>query len=273
MIRLVTNIGNTTIRMAVFDEDQVLARRHLDRDADDAHVAREMSALGQYKPVEGLLVSVVPHRSDSVEHLMQATLGLQVVRVSAAEVRGMEVRYTPRETLGADRLCAALAARASKGAPVMAVDCGTATTINVVDPAGVFVGGMIAPGLETSLRALHQRTAQLPRLGAHRGEGEEPLDVFGSTTEACIWSGVVHGTRYMVLGARSEAEARFGCPVPLIITGGGAAFLPLAEENIFRDPDLVLRGAILFTRALPQAEAEAKRNEGMRRPLGEANGA
>jgi type III pantothenate kinase len=147
------------------------------------------------------------------------------------------------DTLGADRFCAVLAARELYGAPVVVVDCGTATTVNVVDGEGVFLGGSIAPGVQTALRALHEHTAQLPALSA------EDVAVIGSDSASSMRSGAVHFSRFAVEGMIREVHRVTGAGTPVLLTGGNAPVLlgaGLVLPGMRHDPNLLFRGVIFY---------------------------
>jgi type III pantothenate kinase len=160
--------------------------------------------------------------------------------------------------VGPDRLVNAYAAARLHGAPAVVVDCGTATTLDAVDHAGAFVGGAIAPGIGLGLEALAARTARLPRV-----EPRLPDGPIGRDTVAAIRAGTVLGHRLMIEGllARMRRELAAGAAIAAhevrtVLTGGLAA-LPWARtiEGVDAiDPDLTLRGLVLFHEAVAGPE-------------------
>jgi type III pantothenate kinase len=142
-------------------------------------------------------------------------------------------------SLGADRLVAAVAAKEKYGAPVIVLDFGTATTFNVVNRAGEFVGGAIAPGLELSADALHQSTAQLPRVNL----AVPPAAIARNTVHA-MQSGILLGYAGMVEEMVGRMRGELGEPsAPVIATGGLAPVLaPLTRVIEHVDSDLILEG-------------------------------
>ena len=156
--------------------------------------------------------------------------------------------------VGPDRLVNAYAAAHLYGTPAVVVDCGTATTLDAVDHAGAFVGGAIAPGLVLGLEALATRTARLPRV-----EPRLPDGPIGRDTASAIRAGTVLGHRAMIEGLlvrmrRELAGAAGVAPhdVRVVLTGGLAS-LPWARtiDGVDAiDPDLTLRGLVLFHRAV-----------------------
>ena len=155
----------------------------------------------------------------------------------------VEVAIPHPETLGADRLANAVAAKAAYGAPVLVVDFGTATNIDVVDAEGRFVGGVISPGLMLSAEAIFAHAAKLANVAV-----ECPEHVVGATSEEALQSGLVIGAAASAEGlvARVQRELGIeGCPV--VATGGLARTVGLATQCFTAiDPDLTLRGIRLL---------------------------
>ena len=124
----------------------------------------------------------------------------------------------------------------------MTVDLGTATTFNVLGENGVFLGGLIAPGLETGIHALASRTAQLPVLTLC-----PPEELIGRDTEACMRSGAVYGTAAMIDGIVSRVETELDRKVTLILTGGLAGLVePFCLHSRVWDPQLLPKGLALL---------------------------
>ncbi|MBE0643160.1 MAG: type III pantothenate kinase [Bacteroidetes bacterium] len=244
--RLAVVLGNTTCRMALMDGTEPRAAfvmSHAELMTEDASLARIRALCGGEEVEEAGLCSVVPKLESLIGNLLQAAgiTRLQAVRPAASSFFPTE--YRSMDTLGADRYCGVLAARERYGAPVIVVDCGTATTINVVDARGVFLGGAIAPGVETALRALHERTAQLPF--AEISKKDVPL--IGGDTGESLRSGALHFNRYALEGMVAEMKKHIGDKTPLILTGGNAPVLLAAglrcAPQVF-DAELLFRGII-----------------------------
>ena len=136
-------------------------------------------------------------------------------------LRGVGIDYPKPNTIGPDRLANAVAARHRFGAPVVVVDFGTAVTFDVVDRAGNYVGGIIAPGLAAMTDYLHEKTALLPRITIR--EVKSPI---GKSTEQAMLVGAVHGyrglVRELVMELKRELKAR---RLPVVATGGYAQLI------------------------------------------------
>jgi type III pantothenate kinase len=152
---------------------------------------------------------------------------------------GFEIKVDNPEEVGADRLLNALAGHDRYRGPLVVIDFGTATTFDVVDHDGAYLGGVIAPGINLSIEALHKAAARLPRIGIGR-----PQAVIGRATVPAMQSGIYWGYVAMIEGLVARVRAEFdGPPMKIIATGGLA---PLIREGTtvieHVDPDLTLDG-------------------------------
>jgi type III pantothenate kinase len=150
------------------------------------------------------------------------------------------------QSVGADRALNAIAGHARHPGDLIIIDFGTATTFDVVDFAGAYKGGIIAPGLNLSLDALVAAAAKLPRIAV---EAPEDTDVIGRTTESQMLAGIYWGYVAMIEGLVARLKAQIGRPVTIIATGGLA---PLFERHgkLFDivEPDLTVQGLSLLYR-------------------------
>jgi len=150
----------------------------------------------------------------------------------------------PKEEVGADRVANAVAAQDRYQPPLIVLDFGTATTFDIVDRVGNYCGGVIAPGINLSLRALDIAAAQLPRIGIRR-----PPAVVGRSTVPAMQSGVFWGYVGLIEGLVQRIRAERGEAMEVIATGGLAPLMAEATEVISRvDPDLTLWGLRLIYR-------------------------
>jgi type III pantothenate kinase len=150
----------------------------------------------------------------------------------------LKILYNPPSALGADRIVDAVAAVAKYGAPCIVVDFGTATTFNVVNAAGEFIGGAISPGLKTCSEALFARAAKLPRV-----EFERPKSVIGSSTVEAMQSGIYYGYLGLVDHVLEEMQQEMDGKPRIIATGGLAPLIASASQYIHDvDETLTLEG-------------------------------
>ena|GEM_PF-703805 len=258
-LSIAAGIGNSTVRLALMRGDEVLRSTAVPHTVVGMEVIRaELQRLLSGSDEEGGadvrsdvprragICSVVPRLTEQIETML-ADEGVRDVRVCRpAATDWFPSTYQTMETLGADRFCAVLGARERYGVPVIVIDCGTATTLNVVDADGHFLGGSIAPGVDASFRVLHDRTAQLPALDA---AGDTDMPLIGADTAASLRSGVLQFSRLALEGAVAEVKILTGPDTPVICTGGALPHLlraGLAIPGMRRDDDILLRGVIFF---------------------------
>jgi type III pantothenate kinase len=160
---------------------------------------------------------------------------------------GFKIKVDNPEEVGADRLLNALAGHHRFGGPLIVVDFGTATTFDVVDTDGAYLGGAIAPGINLSIEALHQAAARLPRIGIGR-----PQAVIGRSTVPAMQSGIYWGYVGLIEGLLTRIKAEFGSPMKVVATGGLA---PLFSEGTLMiehiEPDLTLEGLRMLAERNP----------------------
>ena len=248
---LVVKIGNSNITVGVFEDSALLAtwRAHTetDKSADEYSILLDdfFSSLTSAPDLAGngwkgaALVSVVPPLTSTFQELCRRHLEIEPLVVGPRVRTGMPIRYEDARTLGADRLVAAIAARAQYGAPVLVIDFGTATTFNVVNRAGDYIGGAIAPGLNLAADALHQSTAQLPRVDLAM-----PPHVIATNTVHAMQSGILLGYVGMVEGMVARMRDELGEPAMRVIATGGLARMLAPQTRVIHavEPDLILHG-------------------------------
>jgi len=241
---LLFDIGNTHTHLALANEKRIL--RRLDVPTESWFDGRGDFLLERF--VRGVAVSgaamcsVVPRATTRVKQVLKSRWHTDVVEVSARNLPGVRVDYPRPSTIGADRLANAVAARHRYGVPVVALDFGTALTIDVVNSRACFIGGVIAPGLASMTNYLHQRTALLPQLTLR--PTSRPI---GRSTVEAMRIGVVRGYRGLVRellqGVLNEPGFARAC---VVATGGYARLIAsgLPEIQIV-DPTLTLEGVRL----------------------------
>jgi type III pantothenate kinase len=160
---------------------------------------------------------------------------------------GFGIKVDNPDEVGADRLLNTLAAHRGHGGPLVVIDFGTATTFDVVDANGDYLGGVIAPGINLSLEALHRAAARLPRIGIGR-----PQAVIGRGTVAAMQSGIYWGYVGMIEGLVARIQVEYGKPLRALATGGLAPLLAEGTNVISHvDPDLTLDGLRLLAERNP----------------------
>ena len=160
---------------------------------------------------------------------------------------GFDILVDNPAEVGADRLLNSLAAHQTYGGPLVVVDFGTATTFDVVDKDGAYLGGVIAPGINLSLEALHKAAARLPRIGIGR-----PQAVIGRSTVPAMQSGIYWGYVGLIEGLVTRIQAEYDLPLKVVATGGLAPLLAEGTTVIgFINPDLTLDGLRMLARRNP----------------------
>ncbi len=184
--------------------------------------------------------SVVPEMTANMQFAARE-LGLTPIVIGADHIKSLQIAYDPPHAVGPDRLCGVAAAVSRFGAPVIVVDLGTATVIDVVDKDRTYCGGIIAPGVATAAESLNKATALLPKV-----ELAFPPNVVGTNTVEAIQSGILYGALSMIDGLVLRIQAELG-KVPVVATGGFADLLQGQSSTItYVDQRLVLEGIRLL---------------------------
>ena len=245
---LLLDIGNTHTHIGLGNASKVTRARDLKTaDVIAGNIGPELVRfVGRSKLTGACFCSVVPAATAPAQAAMGAESGLTALQLTSDTLRGVGIRYPKPRTIGQDRLANALAARHHFGAPVLVVDFGTAVTFDVVDRAGDYIGGIIAPGLAAMTDYLHEKTALLPRIRIR-----EPRAVVGKDTEQAMLVGAVLGYRGLVRGLIGELKRDLRARrLPVVATGGYAKLIArgLPEITAVR-PDLTLEGLRLLWHA------------------------
>lgn len=241
MIALV-DIGNTSTKVASAAESILSVSNlatHRDYTADEIFV--HLKTLGIENVNDGVVCSVVPEVTPKFISMFRKRLNVSNPLVVSPYIEtGLELHYKNLSNLGADRIANAVGAHFEYGKDVAVVDFGTATTIDFVTAKGVFLGGIIAPGLKESFVHLVSSTSKLFEV-----ETVRPEHVIGRSTEECMQSGFFLLTVGLIEAARVAARRETGTDFTFIATGGLAErFAPLANTIEIIDRDLTLKGCL-----------------------------
>lgn len=245
---LLFDIGNTHTHVGLANDRRVLRQTNIPTCAwFDGGAEALLKPFLRGRRISGAaLCSVVPKATSFIRRFCRTQFQVSALALDYRTIRGVGIDYPRPETIGADRLANAVAARMRFGAPVVVVDFGTAVTFDVVDPAGNYVGGIIAPGLAAMTDYLHEKTALLPRI-----EIREVKAVVGKNTEEAMLIGAVHGyrglIRELIQELRGELKVR---KLPVVATGGYAKLIAAGLRDINAvDPALTLEGLRLVCQA------------------------
>ncbi len=247
---LLIDVGNTNTVFGIYCGDLEVATFRLstakDRTADE-HAALLWPLFGQagldpQATAAVVISSVVPPVNSALERLSRQYFKAEPLLVEPSLDIGLPIRYDRPAEVGADRIVNALAARQVYGAPVVVVDFGTATTFDVVNPAGEYVGGIIAPGVSISAEALFARASRLYRVDIKR-----PPQVVGSNTAEAMQSGIFYGYVGLVDGILRRLKSEIPSLKHVIATGGQAELVADGCECITEiDPLLTIVGLKLI---------------------------
>ncbi len=244
---LAIDSGNTNVVFAVFEDGEIRGEWRSSNDTN--RTADEYGVwLTQLAAIEGLtrddvtaaiIANVVPAASYDLLMLCRRYFNCEPLVVGEPGVDlGLEVKVDNPDEVGSDRLVNAVAAGERYGGPLIIVDFGTATTFDVVDADGAYIGGVIAPGINLSLEALHAAAAQLPRVAVKR-----PRTVVGKATVPAMQSGIYWGYVALVEGLVERIADEYGSEMKVVATGGLAPLFAEATGAIDHlDIDLTLRG-------------------------------
>jgi len=241
--------GNTNTLFAVHDGADWIAQwrtaTESTRTADEYAVwlAQLLSMRGlALKALSSCIISsVVPQSIFNLRNLSRRYLNAEPLVIGDPGVDlGIQARILKPTEAGADRLVNAVGAHLKYAGDLIVIDSGTATTFDVVAADGAFEGGIIAPGINLSLQALHEAAAMLPRIAIQR-----PDKVIGKDTVSNMQSGVFWGYVALIEGLVARIKAEWTRPMTVIGTGGVASLFEGATEAIdVFDPDLTIRGLL-----------------------------
>ena len=243
---LAIDIGNTNIVIGCIQNDEILfqARIATDRiktsDQYGVEIKTMLEAFGVQREdvTDCIISSVVPPVFNSVRTGVVKVIGKQPMVVGPGLKTGLNIHVDVPSQVGSDRIVIAVAALAEYKAPLILMDLGTATTIEVVEKDNTYIGGVIFPGVKLSLDALTSRAAQLPGISL-----DKPKRVVGKNTVDCMRSGMMYGTAAMIDGLVERMEQELGYQATLVATGGMAQFsTPLCKREIVLEKDLLLKG-------------------------------
>lgn len=246
---LVIDAGNTNVVFAVFDEGRLAGQWRIATDArrtaDEYGVwLTQVLQLAGISPghIDGaVLASVVPQAIFDLRQLTRRYFRTELLLIGDQRLSintGITVNIDNPREVGADRLVNAFAAWSRYKAALIVVDFGTATTFDVVSGQGAYIGGVIAPGVNLSLEALHKAAAKLPTVAI-----QPPARAIGTNTVGAMQSGIYYGYAGLVDGIAGRIKAEYGAPMKVIATGGLASLYAKACPVIEHlEPDLTIFG-------------------------------
>ena len=253
------DVGNTNIKYAVYEGDKLIlsfriATEH--KKTSDEYGGQLISIL-ENRHIHadditgGIISSVVPPLDYTLENMCRTYLNIKPLLLAPGLKTGMNLRVDNAKEVGADRVVNNVAAVRKYGYPLIIIDFGTATTFNVIDCKGEFIGGVIAPGIKGSLDSLVNGTAKLPRV-----EIERPSKVIGKNTVTNMQSGIVYGfsglVAYIVRKIKQELKDD---SVKTVATGGFSEVIASEISSIDYVDKLLTLDGLKYLYDLNSAEA------------------
>jgi len=242
----VVDVGNTNMEFGVYNgvelvkSFRLVTRRDITSDEVGLTLRQFLSIyeipIDQIEDV--MISSVVPEVNYSIKNAMRKYLFREPLIIQENIPVPIQNRYRNQAEVGADRLVTAYSAYRKYGGNLVVIDFGTATTFDLVDGEGAYLGGSIFPGIKISLEALASRCSKLPRV-----EISVPPRVVGRNTVEAMQSGLVYGYSGAVIHMVRQMEEELGCPLKVVATGGLARIISEQSKIVdVIDRNLLLDG-------------------------------
>ena len=246
---LAIDVGNTNSKFALFDGDRIVAQWRLRTEAkrtSDEYAAwlTQLMNLDDFDPhgIKGaIMASVVPPVNPNIRRLCETYFKTKLLIVGEPDCElGIKVLIDRPQDAGADRLVGVIAGFKKYGGPLINIDFGSATTFDIVDRDGNFVGGVLSPGVELTIESFYLMTARLPRIRVER-----PASVIGKATVPAMQSGIFWGYVGLIESLIKRIRAEYGEPMKVVATGGLATVFK-DEIGLFDaiEPDLMFLGLL-----------------------------
>lgn len=239
---LTVDIGNTSIKLGVFEDNALLEEFRLASDKELSREEYETLLKTLFKPykIDGCIIaSVVEELNEKFKKAVKNTFKLEPVFLTTESVTGIQIKLKNPKEAGADRIANACAAYVNYNRPCIVIDFGTAISFDIVNSKGEFIGGVIAPGLRLQMNALNKFTSKLPKIDVAISQC-----AIGNNTTDAILSGVIRGTACMIDGLIKQCEQELGEKATIIATGGYSGLISnyLSKPFDFINPTLTLEG-------------------------------
>lgn len=240
---LLIDVGNSNINLGLYDhadEPVNFWRIKTDKNKTSDEYAIILNNLLLDEPIEGVVIgSVVPVITQLLIHYSLKYLNIEPLVLGTGIKTGLDIHLNNPREIGADLVATTVGAMNKHPQPTIIIDLGTATTMSLVEN-NIFHGGVVIPGVETSLHGLVANTALLPQI-----EIKAPKRVVEKETIACMQSGIVYGTASMLDGMIDRIEEEHGKKCYKVATGGLAKFIiPHCKHDITIDNNLIFEGLL-----------------------------
>jgi type III pantothenate kinase len=243
---LAVDVGNTNVKLGVFDGDEMRATFHLATHVSqmpDEYAVYILSLLRQSgieisSIQEGAISCVVPPLMTVFHELFERYFNIHPLAVGPGVKTGVRIRFENPKELGGDRISNTAGALSLYKAPIIVVALGTATVFDTISKDGEYLGGAVAPGIAIAAEALYTRTAALPRVELSR-----PKKAIGANTVAAMQSGIVFGYAGLIDGIVTRIQEELGEKALVVATGGYSGVIAKETKSIDKvNPNLTLIG-------------------------------
>ena len=244
---LAIDVGNTNTVLGLFSHRQLIRSWRLQteesRTIDESWaIFKQLVDADQVDlaNLSGVVIgSVVPKLTFVLRKMSTNYLNIEPLEINGSLETGMQLQVSVPQDVGPDRIANSYAGGLLYGKPAIVIDFGTATTYDVIDENGDFIGGAIAPGIETSANYLVEKAALL-----HRIDFTVPANCIGTNTQTNLTSGILFGAADMVDGMISRIKKEKGWDdIPVVVTGGlGKVIAGISRLITNFDEDLTLKG-------------------------------
>ena len=237
-MKLALDIGNTQIKLGIFEHLKLIHTECFQHN-DNQNI--NLNYIKKFKPTVSIISSVVPNLTDKYVKNIYNIFGLDSLIVDNENCH-IDLKVPEPNTVGADRICNVVATIKIYNKPAIVIDFGTATTYDVINKNGQFIGGIIAPGIKTSSQYLIEKAALLDYV-----DFEFPKKVIGKNTEDNIKSGIMFGAIDQIEGMIKRINNETKQKNNIILTGGFSKLIsPKISLEHTCDIDLTLKGMILI---------------------------
>ena len=241
---LAMNIGNTNFTLGIKNNNCTdIIKRPSNTFGSRYDFTQAISILTAGKNIGGAIISSVnPALTEYLKDAIEELFTFSPVIVNPSMNMSLDLSAYDVNLLGSDRIAVCEAVIYKYGSPAIVFDFGTATTINVINEHGQFLGGSILPGFTMGLNALADNTAQLFKINASL----QP-SLIGQNTEECLISGAVFGNAAMLDGMIQCIEAFLNQKTTVLVTGGSAnSILPVCTAKVIHKPELLMDGLFIL---------------------------
>lgn len=244
---LLFNIGNTNLTYGIYHQEIINLDRYpieaLIEQGDIKKLCGELLKRNElsFEQIQGIVLSsVVPEKTSLLLVTLKSCFSIEPLFISDETKWGFDCS-SYSGTLGTDRLLCCQGALIKYKPPFIVIDCGTATTMNVIDKSGAFIGGVILPGVITGMQAIASRTSLLQSITITK-----PKSVIGRNTAECMLSGVLYGSAAQLEGLVKRIRQEIEEEMSVIITGGnGNVIIPYLTIPSHYEPNLLLEGLVM----------------------------